>query len=129
MKPWTAAEDAILTELYRQLSAGEMAARMDRSRASIKNRVHQLGLRKRWRFVHVMLWEEANGPVPAGHTIAFRNGDKTDIRLENLECISRRELMRRNTVHNYPPELVQVMRLKGAITKRIATRQKKEQAA
>lgn len=203
MKPWTAAEDAILTELYRQLSAGEIAARMDRSRASIKNRVHQLGLRKpdghtnagrfiagqpswnkgrkgyqpggrasetqfkpghlggraalikqpicaerlskegylqrkvnddpvfhkRWRFVHVMLWEEANGPAPAGHTIAFRNGDKTDIRLDNLECISRRELMARNTVHNYPPELVQVMRLKGAITKRIATRQKKEQAA
>lgn len=201
MKPWTAAEDAILTELYRQLSDGEIATRMDRSRASIKNRVHQLGLRKpdghtnagcfiagqppwnkgmkglqiggvatrfkpghlggraalikqpigaerlskegylqrkinddpvfhkRWRFVHVILWEEANGPVPAGHNIAFRNGDKTDIRLENLECISRRELMRRNTVHNYPPELVQVMRLKGAITKRIATRAKKEQAA
>lgn len=73
-----------------------------------------------------MLWEAAHGPVPAGHALAFVNGDKTDIRLDNLECISRRELMARNTVHNYPPELRQIIRLKGAITKRIATRSRKE---
>lgn len=201
MKPWTPAEDAILAELYRQFSAGEIAARLDRTRPSVKNRVNKLGLMKpagqtntgrfakghpswnkgkkglntggeagwfkpgnrsgvaldvyqpigaeriskegylqrkvnddpvlhrRWRFVHVILWEEAHGPVPPGHVVAFANGDKTDIRLDNLECISRRELMLRNTVHNYPPELRQVIRLKGAITKRIATRQKKEQQA
>jgi hypothetical protein len=35
--------------------------------------------------------------------------------------------MQRNTVHNYPEELRQVIRLKGAITKRIATRTRKEQ--
>lgn len=37
--------------------------------------------------------------------------------------------MRRNTVHNYPREIVQVIRLKGAISRRISTRQKKEQSA
>jgi hypothetical protein len=82
---------------------------------------------KRWRFVHVMVWEEANGPVPQSHVIGFKNGDKTDIRPDNLECIHRRVLMQRNTVHNYPEELRQVIRLKGAITKRITTRIKKEQ--
>lgn len=35
MKPWTAAEDAILTELYRQISAGEMAERMNAIREAI----------------------------------------------------------------------------------------------
>lgn len=84
---------------------------------------------KRWRFVHIMLWESAHGPVPKGHAVAFKNKERTDIRLENLECISRRELMLRNTVHNYPEELRQVMRLKGAISKRIATRIRKEQTA
>jgi hypothetical protein len=61
-----------------------------------------LPLQRRWRAVHVLLWEATNGPVPKGHAIAFRNGDKRDIRLENLECISRRDLMARNTVHNLP---------------------------
>lgn len=83
---------------------------------------------KRWRFVHVMVWEAAHGPVPKGHVVSFKNGDPADCRrLENLELIHRRELMLRNTVHNYPEELRQVIRLKGAISKRIATRTRKEQ--
>lgn len=84
---------------------------------------------KRWRFVHVMVWEAVHGPVPKGHILAFKNGDKTDIRLDNLECIHRRELMARNTVHNLPEDLRHVIRLKGAISKRIATITRKEQQA
>ena len=76
-------------------------------------------LHRRWKFVHVMLWEEVNGPVPAGCVVVFRNKDKADIRIENLECITRRELMARNTVHNYPPELRQVIRLKGVVSRKI----------
>lgn len=76
-------------------------------------------LHKRWRFVHVMLWEEHNGPVPAGSMVVFRNGDRTDIRIDNLECITRREHMRRHTVQNLPPELKEVLRLKGVLTRKI----------
>lgn len=201
MRIWTPEEDAILTDLYKQFSAGEIAARMARSRPSIKNRVIHLGLKKpdgitnpgrfapghaswnkglrgvtcggvatqfkpgnrsgraldvyqpvgterisrdgylerkinddmplhrRWRAVHLVEWEAVNGPLPEGHCLVFVNGDKTDRRLENLQCITRRELMMRNTVHNYPPELRQVIRLKGAITKRITTRTRKEKPA
>jgi hypothetical protein len=68
----------------------------------------------RCRPVHVLIWEDANGPVPAGHAIVFKDtGDKTtNITLERLECISRAELMARNTVHRYPPDI------RGAITMR-----------
>ena len=69
-----------------------------------------LPLQARWRAVHLIMWEEAHGPLPEGYAIVFKNGDKTDIRLENFEIITRAELMRRNTIHNLPPEL------KGAIT-------------
>lgn len=69
--------------------------------------------------LHILLWREHHGEIPAGHAVVFRNKDKTDIRIDNLECITRRELMLRNTVHNYPPELVQVMRLKGVVTRKI----------
>lgn len=79
--------------------------------------------------LHIMLWNEHHGEVPAGHAVVFRNKDRSDIRIDNLECISRRDLMARNTVHNYPVELRQVIRLKGAISKRIATIVRKGQQA
>lgn len=51
---------------------------------------------RKLRLLHIYLWEKANGPVPAGHVVYFRNGDSLDCRLENLDCIDRMELMRRN---------------------------------
>lgn len=35
--------------------------------------------------VHRALYIAANGPIPKGGQIVFKNGDKTDIRLDNLE--------------------------------------------
>lgn len=81
-----------------------------------------------WRGVHLLLWEEHHGPVPAGHAVVFRNGNKADIRIENLELITRRELMARNTVHNLPPAIVQVVQLRGALVRQI-NRRTKEQGA
>lgn len=56
-------------------------------------------------YKHTWLWEQANGAVPKGFNIVFKNGNSLDCRLENLECISNAELMERNTIHQYPPEL------------------------
>lgn len=75
-----------------------------------------------WRYVHVLVWEEAHGPVPAGHALVFKNGDRTDIRLDNLECLSRRALMARNTVQNLPQPLKQTVQLLGALTRQIRRR-------
>jgi len=82
-----------------------------------------LPLQKRWRAVHLVIWEEAHGPLPPGHAVAFKNGDKTDIRLDNLECITKRELMRRNSVHNLPPELASTIQLLGALKRQIRRRE------
>lgn len=84
-------------------------------------------LQSRWRAVHLLLWESANGPLPKGHAVAFINRDKTDIRIENLECISRRELMARNTVHNLPRPLADAVQLLGAVRRRINRRTREEQ--
>lgn len=80
-----------------------------------------------WQPVHVLLWIEHRGPVPAGHAIVFRNGDRTDIRIENLECISRADLMRRNTRHNLPPDLNQVISLRAALVRKINNRSKRHE--
>ena len=44
-----------------------------------------------WKFLHVIEWEGHHGAVPPGHAICFRNGDKSDIRVENLELVRRAE--------------------------------------
>lgn len=78
-----------------------------------------------WVSVHLLLWREHHGDVPAGHAVAFKNGDKADIRIDNLECVTRRELMARNSIHNLPEELKEVITLKGAITRRITNGNRK----
>jgi hypothetical protein len=72
------------------------------SEAYLERKINNdLPLQARWRAVHLIMWEAANGPLPAGHAIAFKNGDKKDLRLDNFELITRAALMRRNTIHNF----------------------------
>lgn len=77
--------------------------------------------------VHHLVWREAGGEIPPGHVLLFRNGDKTDIRLDNLELITMAENMRRNTVHNLPKALAELVQLRGAITRKINRQQAEEE--
>jgi len=79
------------------------------------NRLRQ----RRWRPVHILVWESEHGPLPKGHALAFKNGDKRDIRLDNLECITRAELMKRNTIHNLPTPVARAVQLLGALNRQI----------
>lgn len=79
----------------------------------------KLASRFNWRFVHVMVWEEKHGRVPRDHAVVFKNGDRSDIRLRNLELVPRRELMLRNSVHRLPREIAQVIQLRGALIRQI----------
>lgn len=84
----------------------------------------------RWKPVHRLVWERANGPVPDGHVIAFKPGTKTHdperITLEILECISLAENCRRNSFHRFGPEVSRVVQLRGAITRQINKRLKEQ---
>lgn len=72
-----------------------------------------------WVGVHILMWSEANGPVPKGFVVSFKDGNKAHLSLDNFALISRQELMRRNTIHNYPPELVDVIRLGAAVKRKL----------
>lgn len=77
-------------------------------------------------YKHIWIWENHyKKKLPEGHNIVFRNGNSLDIRINNLECISHSELMQRNTLHNYPPEVKELIHLKGAINRQINKHQKK----
>ena len=209
-RPWTAAEDAAIAEHYATHSAQEIAAMIGRTRSSVWQRAHSLGLKKshawiaertrqamsdpdhggragqfkpgaepwnkgthfhaggrsvetqfkpgtrhgwalslwhpvgslridadgylqrkvnddlpmhrRWRAEHLVIWEAAHGPLPAGHAVVFKDGNKQHVALDNLELVSRAELMRRNTCHRYGKEIAAVVQLKGAIARQINRR-------
>lgn len=78
---------------------------------------------KRWRPVHRLVWEAVHGPIPRGHMIVYRPGQKTciesEITVDRLECISKAENARRNHPNSYSPELAQLCRLQGAITRQV----------
>ena len=77
----------------------------------------RLGLRK-WKTLHVKIWEDKHGPAPTGKIIVFRNKDSMDVRLRNLKMIDRKEHMQNNTIHRYPAELKQVIRLNSKLKRR-----------
>lgn len=81
-----------------------------------------------WIAVHILLWVEAYGPVPAGHCLSFKDGNKQHIALDNLELITRAERMRRNTIHRYPPELKDAIRTLGRLKRTLKEASREEQA-
>lgn len=77
---------------------------------------------KRWRGVHILNWEAVNGPLPSGHALTFRDGNKQNTALDNLELVSRAALMRKNSFHNYGKEITQIVQLRSAISRLINKR-------
>jgi len=80
-----------------------------------------------WKQEHVLLWTAAHGPVRPGHALRFKDGDRTHVQLENLELVSRRELMKRNSIHNLPPALDKTIQLLGALHRQIRRKQDREE--
>lgn len=68
---------------------------------------------------HRMIWVEHNGPIPKGYIVRFKNGNKQDLRIENLELVTCAQNMKDNTIHNYPPEIKTAIRCIANINRRI----------
>ena len=49
-----------------------------------------------WKSKHELIWEEHNGPLPAGHVIIFGDGNRRNFDINNLICVSRAQLVRLN---------------------------------
>lgn len=77
-------------------------------------------MHRRWRAVHAILWEETNGPIPRGHVVIFKDKNCQNIVLENLELVTRQELMQRNSIHRYPEELKTTIRQLGKLKRAIS---------
>jgi len=81
-----------------------------------------------WRGLHLILWEDAHGPLPKSHCLRFKDGDRLNVCLENLELITRRDNMARNCIHNLPAPLKSTIQLLGQLNRRIHEEQDRRSA-
>jgi hypothetical protein len=50
----------------------------------------------KWRLKHLYIWEQVHGPLPKGHCLLFLDGNNLNVTLDNLQLISRNQLLRLN---------------------------------
>ena len=82
-------------------------------RADTQGRLYQYIKIKdcQWELLQRHVWTQANGEIPPGSVVIFLDGNYLNCELNNLQVISRRENMARNTIQRYPAELQEVMKL------------------
>jgi len=54
----------------------------------------------RWRYLAIVVWEHAHGPLPPGYCLWHTNRNSLDCQIENLEAITLAERLRRNIANN-----------------------------
>jgi hypothetical protein len=83
---------------------------------------------RQWKQLHRVVWERLNGAIPKGMNLIFRDGNKSNISIVNLELMTKAQNMKRNSYHeNYPKEIQLAIQLKGALTRQINKRKNHEQ--
>ena len=62
---------------------------------------------------------KANGKIPKGMIVVFKDGNTMNCVIENLELISFSENMRINSIYRFPQEVREVIRLTGKLKRKI----------
>ena len=51
---------------------------------------------KSWRFKHHMVWEQHHGEIPRGYSVTFRDGNKSNLDINNLALVSKAMILKMN---------------------------------
>ena len=78
----------------------------------------------KWRALHVHLWLQSFGKIPKDYIIIFKDGNTKNCSLDNLEAITRKENMLRNSIQRFPKELKEVIILNSKIKNKIYAKKK-----
>lgn len=79
-----------------------------------------------WMQLHRYIWEQHNGVIPPGANIVFKDGNSLNCEIENLQMVSNQNLMKDNSIMNYPEELRSTMRAVGQLKRTIWNYGKKQ---
>ncbi len=72
-----------------------------------------------WELKHRYIWSKHNGKIPKSYKVRFIDGDRGNFNINNLEIISEAELMNENTIHRYPQEVRELIKLQSKLNKKL----------
>lgn len=72
-----------------------------------------------FKLLHRVIWERHYGPIPKGYNVIFKDGDQTNMDVNNLGLVSDAELMKKNTLHRFPKEMAELIQVSGALQRQI----------
>lgn len=72
-----------------------------------------------WELYHRYIWRQHHGTIPKGHIVVFKDKNSMNCTIENLEIITYKENMDRNTIQRYPAPLRQVIKLTNKLIRKI----------
>jgi hypothetical protein len=99
---------------------GNITTRVDKDGRMYKN----IRLSKAvWQKYHQYVWEQVNGKIPDGMLVVFKDKNTMNCNIENLELITRKENMERNTIHRYPKELISTIKILANVKSKLNSNQ------
>ena len=81
---------------------------------------------KTWKMLHVLIYEEEHGKIPKGKIVTFKDGNKSNFDIDNLELIDRKQHMLNNTLHRYPKIVVAAIKTISKLKKLIKNHGKEQ---
>lgn len=72
-----------------------------------------------WDLFHRVIWEQHKGSIPEGSIVCFKDGNSDNVKIENLELVSREENMLRNSRYQIPEELIPTKALIAQLEKKL----------
>jgi hypothetical protein len=76
-----------------------------------------------WRLKHRVLYENVNGPIPDDYMVVFKDNNQQNFDINNLVLITKADNMLRNTIHQYPQPIQDIIKLKNKLKKKINAKQ------
>lgn len=95
----------------------------------LQKKIHDgLPMQSRWRGLHIVNWEAIHGPLNTKtHALYFKDGNRQNCAIENLELVTRKDLALRNMITPIPREIRKLIQLRSVLTGQINKRKRHEQ--
>ena len=68
-----------------------------------------------WELLQRHIWTQANGEIPAGSVVNFIDGNYMNCELNNLQLKTRGEMAIMNSIHRYPAEVRDLIKLNNKL--------------
>lgn len=110
---------------HNTLFDGAITTRRDHPERNCKPHKYIRTAPGKWKELQIYNWEKENGPVPKGYVLACKDEDTLNCDPANWYLMTKADNAKRNSIHNYPQEIVDTIMLMGRMKRRINTTLKK----